>query len=140
MKYYKIEAEIGVIQIEFNKNVITSITFSDDNGDTQIEKIKIKKLYKKLKKYKYIEQGTDFQKIVWNEIKKIPFGETKTYQQIANNIGKPNSCRAVANACGKNNLALLIPCHRVVGKNDLGGYKWNINRKIKLLELEKSVN
>ena len=58
--------------------------------------------------------ATEFQKLVWNEIDKIPFGETKSYKDIAINIGKPNASRAVANACGQNLLPVIRPCHRVI--------------------------
>ena len=68
-------------------------------------------------------QGTDFQISVWKEIAKIPYGETRTYKDLANAIGKPNSSRAVANACGKNPYPLIIPCHRVIRTDgNLGGY------------------
>jgi O-6-methylguanine DNA methyltransferase len=86
-------------------------------------------------KYKLI--GTKFEKQVWREIIKIPYGTTKTYSEIAVAINKPKSYRAVANACGKNKLCLFVPCHRVTGKNNIGGYKWNIQRKKLLLEFEK---
>ena len=67
--------------------------------------------------------GTKFQIKVWEEIKKIPIGETRSYKEIATLIGKPNSARAVANACGKNPYPITIPCHRVIKSNgDLGGY------------------
>ncbi|XWV25545.1 putative methylated-DNA-protein-cysteine methyltransferase [Tupanvirus deep ocean] len=82
--------------------------------------------------------GTEFQKKVWKAICKIPYGYTKTYSDIANEIGFPNSCRAVANACGQNKIALFVPCHRVVGKNNVGGYKWNSQRKKWLLKFEKN--
>ena len=58
--------------------------------------------------------ATEFQKLVWNEIDKIPFGETKSYKDIAISIGKPNASRAVANACGQNPLPVIRPCHRVI--------------------------
>ena len=79
-------------------------------------------------------RGTAFQKQVWQALQKIPYGETCTYKDIANQINKPASIRAVGNACGANPTALIIPCHRVV-KNDgsLGGYRWGIERKRKLL-------
>ena len=82
-------------------------------------------------------RGTAFQKQVWEALKKIPYGETCTYKDIANQINKPKSVRAVGNACGANPVALIVPCHRVV-KNDgsLGGYRWGIERKKKLLNLE----
>ena len=59
-------------------------------------------------------EGTNFQRTVWKEISKIPFGETRTYKDLAIAIGKPNSLRAVANACGKNPYPVIIPCHRVI--------------------------
>jgi len=82
-------------------------------------------------------RGTAFQKQVWEALKKIPYGETCTYKDIANQINKPASVRAVGNACGANPVALIVPCHRVV-KNDgsLGGYRWGIERKKKFLNLE----
>jgi len=68
-------------------------------------------------------EGTDFQIKVWNEIKQIPLGEVRTYKQIAESIGHPNSSRAVANACGKNPHPQIIPCHRVIRSDGgLGGY------------------
>ena len=85
-------------------------------------------------------EGTDFQIKVWNEIKQIPLGEVRTYKQIAESIGHPNSSRAVANACGKNPHLLIIPCHRVIRSDgSLGGYsgKGGIKQKRRLLRLEK---
>ena len=83
--------------------------------------------------------GTKFQIKVWNELKKIPRGEVRTYKEIAIAIGKPNSARAVANACGKNPRLIEIPCHRVI-KSDgsLGGYsaKGGVSAKYKLLKKE----
>ena len=83
--------------------------------------------------------GTNFQKMVWKEISKIPYGETRSYKQIAINIGRPNSSRAVANACGKNPYPEIIPCHRVVRSDgSVGGYslKGGINQKKWLLKEE----
>ena len=81
-------------------------------------------------------KGTEFQLKVWNEIKKIPKGNVKTYKEIAEIIGNPNSARAVANACGKNPFLIKIPCHRVVRSDGgLGGYsgKGGVDMKKKLL-------
>tara|TARA_B100000287_G_scaffold102632_1_gene94834 strand:+ start:152 stop:427 length:276 start_codon:yes stop_codon:yes gene_type:complete len=83
--------------------------------------------------------GTKFQISVWNEIKKIPKGQTKTYKDIALALKKPKSSRAVANACGKNPLLIEIPCHRVIRSDGkLGGYsgKGGVNQKRKLLKEE----
>ena len=83
--------------------------------------------------------GTNFQIKVWNEIKKIPYGEVRTYKQIAESIGHPDSSRAVANACAKNPYAPIIPCHRVVRTDgSLGGYSGlgGVETKIRLLTEE----
>ena len=84
-------------------------------------------------------KGTKFQIMVWNELKKIPEGEVRTYKEIALAIGKPNSSRAVANACGKNPRPIEIPCHRVIRSDGhLGGYsgKGGSSTKRKLLKKE----
>lgn len=82
--------------------------------------------------------GTLFQKKVYNALLKIPYGETSTYEQIAKKIGSPKAYRAVGLSNGKNPIALLIPCHRVVGKNgSLTGYAGGLTRKKKLLEMER---
>ncbi len=84
-------------------------------------------------------QGTKFQLAVWQQLCRIPVGQTITYSELAKRIGQPKATRAVANACGANLLAVIIPCHRVVRKSgDLGGYAWGVERKAKLLELEKA--
>jgi O-6-methylguanine DNA methyltransferase len=70
-------------------------------------------------------------------LRRIPFGSTRSYQEIAKAIGKPSAVRAVARACASNRLALVIPCHRVIrGDKSLGGYRWGLERKQKLLERE----
>ena len=83
--------------------------------------------------------GTDFQIAVWRELLKIPSGKTKTYKEIAISIGRPNSSRAVANACAQNPYAPEVPCHRVLRSDgSLGGYsaEGGIERKRELLESE----
>ena len=83
--------------------------------------------------------GTEFQKRVWAAISRIPYGETKSYNRIAEEIGMPNAYRAVANACGANPVPLIVPCHRVIRKNGgLGGYGMGIERKEYLLKMEKA--
>jgi AraC family transcriptional regulator of adaptative response/methylated-DNA-[protein]-cysteine methyltransferase len=82
--------------------------------------------------------GTAFQWKVWKEIQAIPYGKTATYSGIADALGAPNSSRAVARACATNHVALVIPCHRVIGKDGgLHGYRWGNERKLKLLKLEQ---
>ena len=84
-------------------------------------------------------KGTKFQIMVWNELKKIPKGEVRTYKEIALAIGKPNSARAVANACGKNPKPIKTPCHRVISSDgSIGGYsgKGGVEKKRALLKKE----
>src|SRR5712692_1319314 len=82
--------------------------------------------------------GTAFQWKVWKKIQSIPYGKTATYSGIAGALGSPNASRAVARACATNHVALVIPCHRVIGKDGgLHGYRWGNERKLKLLKLEQ---
>jgi len=84
-------------------------------------------------------RATAFQRRVWQELQKIPFGETRTYAEVAQAIGQPRATRAVARACATNPAALVIPCHRVVREDgDLGGYRWGVERKRSLLERENA--
>ena len=82
-------------------------------------------------------EGTEFQKKVWAEMAKIPFGETMSYGEIAEKIGCPKGARAVGLACNKNKIPIIIPCHRVVGKNgNLTGFAGGLDVKAQLLKLE----
>ncbi len=85
--------------------------------------------------------GTNFQKKVWRELIKIPYGETRSYKQIAELIGNPKACRAIGSANNKNPIIIIIPCHRVIGATGkLIGYGGGLDRKKCLLKLEKSMN
>ncbi len=82
--------------------------------------------------------GTDFQKRVWKQLLKIPYGKTKSYKDIATAIGDPKACRAVGTANGKNPICIVVPCHRVIAASGtLGGYSGGLHIKEKLLEIEK---
>ena len=81
--------------------------------------------------------GTPFQQRVWGELQRIPYGETRSYSQVAASIDAPRAVRAVASACARNRLSIIIPCHRVVRETGaLGGYRWGLARKKKLLARE----
>ena len=83
-------------------------------------------------------RATAFQRCVWEYLQSIPFGETKSYAQVAKAIGKPQACRAVARACATNPVAVAIPCHRVVREDGtMGGYRWGVERKKRLLQMEQ---
>jgi len=84
-------------------------------------------------------RATAFQRRVWEELRRIPYGTTRSYSEIASKIGTPAASRAVARACATNPVALVIPCHRVIGKSgEPGGYRWGKKRKERLLEVEKA--
>jgi AraC family transcriptional regulator of adaptative response/methylated-DNA-[protein]-cysteine methyltransferase len=86
-------------------------------------------------------RATAFQRRVWETLRRIPRGETRTYSQIAKEIGQPTAVRAVARACATNPVAVVVPCHRVIGSDGtLTGYRWGLERKKKLLELEQSAS
>lgn len=148
-KYYK--SPIGIINVLYAEEGVYKITLVKSIPEDYFEERKNDlgdKVVSELKEYfngqrkefdfPLIIVGTDFQRAVWKELKKINYGEVKTYSDIAKNIGKPNACRAVGNANNKNPFIIVIPCHRVVGKNKKsGGYAFGIEMRDKLLELEK---
>ena len=143
---------IGNIAIFCKNDFIVSIKFIGKNFDSSNIEFKetklIKDTYKQLSEYflgkrKFFivplkQNGTDFQNKVWNALKKIPYGETRSYKDIAIEIGNPKACRAVGMANNKNKIPVIIPCHRVIGiNNKLVGYAGGLHIKMKLLELEK---
>lgn len=86
-----------------------------------------------------LSTGTPFQQTVWEALLKIPYGKTISYAQLANHIGQPTACRAVANANGKNPISLIIPCHRVIASDGkLGGYTGGVEIKQTLLDIEQA--
>ena len=84
-------------------------------------------------------RATAFQLRVWNYLQSIPYGQTRSYSEVAAAIGKPAAVRAVASACARNTVAILIPCHRVIrGNGELAGYRWGLPRKRRILETERN--
>jgi len=82
--------------------------------------------------------GTAFQRQVWEALRRIPPGQTRSYRAIAEELGRPSAVRAVAQACASNRLAVVIPCHRAVRQSgELGGYRWGVERKRRLLAQER---
>ncbi len=144
--------EKGVCLLEFADREILEKEFSDLQkllSATMIagENEHIKQAKKEIREYFSGERrvfevslhipGTDFQKAVWEALQTIPYGKTVSYQHQANLIGRPTAMRAVASANGSNRIAIILPCHRVIGKNGkLTGYGGGIERKKWLLELE----
>lgn len=150
INYFCYDTEIGRIKISEKDEKIIGLGFSDYKKENEIEKETdaIRKTYLQLKKYLSgkrknfdieIEMiGTEFQKKVWKELLNIPYGETRSYKDIAIAIGNGKACRAVGNANNKNPIAIIVPCHRVVGSNgSMTGYAGGLNIKEKLLKIEK---
>ena len=85
-------------------------------------------------------QATAFQRRVWEYLRTIPYGETRTYRQIAADLGSPGGARAVGRACATNPVAVVVPCHRVLRHDGhLGGYRWGVERKQALLDQERKL-
>ncbi|MDR3155743.1 MAG: methylated-DNA--[protein]-cysteine S-methyltransferase [Holosporaceae bacterium] len=153
MNCFSRETVIGNIAIYANEKAVTRLCFgkcSDaaiENAETEI----IKEAFAQLQEYlngsrtkfdlKFEYGGSNFQMAVWDQLKKIPYGETRTYKKIADNSNNPKSCRAVGVACGQNPIPIFIPCHRVIGSNgNLTGYGGGLHIKKRLLEMEKTVS
>jgi AraC family transcriptional regulator of adaptative response/methylated-DNA-[protein]-cysteine methyltransferase len=85
--------------------------------------------------------ATAFQRRVWEELRRIPWGTTRTYSEVARALGRPTATRAVARACATNPTAIVVPCHRVIRSDgSLGGYRWGLGRKKLLLERERKAS
>lgn len=139
---------IGKLSIISNAFEIVSIKFSNDPLGGESNAI-IKKAIIQIEQYLRGERtqfslplrpnGTNFQQKVWNELLKVPYGQTCSYQEIANCIQNPLGVRAVGNALNKNPILIVIACHRVIGKNKLlSGYVAGVDHKKWLIELEKT--
>ncbi len=84
-------------------------------------------------------EGTSFQKRVWMKMQEIPYGEVVSYKELAILSGSPKSARAVGNVCHNNKILIIVPCHRVVASNGLGGFGLRLDIKVRLLELENNI-
>ncbi|MDR2107228.1 MAG: methylated-DNA--[protein]-cysteine S-methyltransferase [Holosporaceae bacterium] len=149
--YFSRKTIIGDITICARENAVIGLHFGGryfseaENAESEI----IRKAFAQLDEYlegsrrdfdiKLAYDGSNFRVSVWDQLRRIPCGETKSYKEIACGAGNPRSCRAVGKACGKNPIPVFIPCHRVVGADgNLTGYAGGINLKKKLLKIEKT--
>ena len=145
-----IQTKIGKIELQEENGCIIEININKEtkpNGEIKSNKI-LEEAEKQLKEYfdgkrKKFEilnpKGTEFMKKVWKELQKIPYGETRTYKEIAKKVGCEKGARAVGMANNKNPIPIIIPCHRVIGANGkLVGYALGLEMKEQLLELEKA--
>lgn len=141
------KSPVGLLEIKFNEEEVTSIFFVEESEAAD----KPNKIFRECKKqlteyfkgerrtfdFPFRQTGSAFQKKVWNELAKIPFGKTISYLQLAKGIGDVKAIRAAASANGKNKLPIVVPCHRVIGSDGtLVGYAGGLSRKQFLLEHE----
>ena len=143
--YYK--SPIGILEIKVENNIVLGLRIVESCSKISERTGYFAEVVKQLDEYfegkrtkfelNISPKGTEFQKKVWAELLKIPYGKTKSYQEIAKTIGNPNAQRAVGSACNKNPILLIIPCHRVISKTGkLTGFACGIDRKEQLLKLE----
>jgi methylated-DNA-[protein]-cysteine S-methyltransferase len=144
--------KIGMLKVSGDLLGLSSVIFTNDTAITVSNKIppSLKEPVLQLQEYlkgtrthfslKLNPKGTEFQKKVWKDLQNIPFGKTKSYQQMANEMGDPKVIRAAASANGKNPISIIIPCHRVIGSDgSLTGYAGGLHRKKWLLAHESPV-
>ncbi len=157
MHYGFVETPFGLILIAWIERGIVHVAFCDDERARALEILKRQwedadyhenavgaalmieqtLFVRDAQSIKPILSGTDFQIKVWTALLDLPFGSVATYQDIAHAIGRPTAVRAVANAIAHNNIAFLVPCHRVIAKSGaLAGYRWGVHRKKVLLDWE----
>lgn len=146
-----LQTPLGLLKIEGNDDGLTAVVFSDEVQQTTTQiPLKLRDAVGQLQEYfdskrhsfdlPLNPKGSDFQKRVWQHLQSIPYGKTKSYQSIANELGDPKVIRAAASANGKNPIAVIIPCHRVIGSDgSLTGYAGGLHRKKWLLEHESPV-
>ena len=156
MKYIKyVETKLGKIGIvEENSKIVKVIINNGNNRNSKDKNVEEKDTKLLLEAKKQLEEyfegkrkvfdlpleqkGTEFQKKVWNALKEIPYGETRTYKEVAKMLGNEKASRAVGMANNKNNIPIIVPCHRVIGSNGkLVGYALGLDMKKYLLDLEK---
>lgn len=143
--YYK--KDNFIFEIGYNKKIESiKIVEKEKTGEkSPLTDLAFKEISKfldgKLEKFSFEinPKGTNFQKKVWKEIEKIPYGKTITYKYLGDKINS-KAYQAIGSACGKNPILFRIPCHRVLGKNNLGGFSYGLSLKKKLLEMEKKEN
>ncbi|RIW17343.1 methylated-DNA--[protein]-cysteine S-methyltransferase [Algoriphagus lacus] len=142
-----IYSPIGNIRINSKEGCLSELQFTEEATDGKILDQVLLATQEQLEEYfsgkrKVFDMpiglgGTDFQRKVWMEVAKIPFGQTTTYMKISQKLGNPSAIRAAGAAIGANPILIILPCHRVLGSDgDLTGYAGGLNKKKALLELE----
>ncbi len=148
-----VHSPIGMLEIQATQTAVHSIRFMKDNEEiksivendlTQQCSIELTEYFEGTRKQFTIptqQEGTDFQQEIWEAVAKIPYAKTVSYLDLAKKANDENLTRAVGTANGKNQLAIVVPCHRVIGSNGkLTGYAWGLHRKQWLLDHEAKTN
>ena len=150
MKYYfKTKINNYFFTIVEEDNFITYITLDDLEIDGLNQKtaliaktkVELEEYFRGLRTIFDIPiklNGTKFQNMVWQEMLNIPYGSVLSYGELAKNVNNPKAVRAIGSVCHNNKILIIVPCHRVVAKNSIGGFGCGVEMKIKLLELEKN--
>ena len=144
--YYN--SPLGLVWIEEERGCISALRFVNERVVAEKTSALLKNAYNQVDEYFHgqrknfdlplFQSGTDFQKKAWSYLQRIPYGETVAYKDEAIALGDAKACRAVGSANGKNNIAIIIPCHRVLSSDgSLGGYAYGVDVKKALLELEQ---
>ena len=147
MPQFTMQSPLGFLTVTEENRAITALSFGGDR-ETSPPTPLLQEAYRQLTAYfsgtrrtfdlPLSPRGTPFQTAVWQALCAIPYGETRTYGEIAAAVGKPSACRAVGMANHNNPIPIFIPCHRVIGRNGtLTGYAGGLERKGKLLHLEQ---
>lgn len=148
--YYSIPSPIGTLYAVIHDEKIAGLSICHPHGDIKAERTAtVSELEAQLEEYfrgerrqidiEFKESGTDWQRKCYREIRNIPYGEVRTYKQIAAAVGNTSASRAVGRACNANPLLIITPCHRVVGTSGaLTGFAAGLEAKRKLIEIEKS--
>ena len=144
----RLESPIGAVEVTVNDAAaVLSVSFVDepvseiDTDDACSRALKQLEEYFRGERHRFelalAPDGTEFEHKVWNEVRRIPFGATDTYGEIARRLGDPDAARAVGVANARNPIAIIVPCHRVIGSSgDLTGYAGGLDRKKWLLDME----
>jgi methylated-DNA-[protein]-cysteine S-methyltransferase len=142
---------IGIVRIEETEGSVNAVSVLEDETEilapkSPVSKMAVQQLHeyftgkRSIFDFPYHQTGTPFQQQVWQELSKVGFGQTQSYLQLANAFGNPLAIRAIASANGKNKLWIVVPCHRIIGKNgELTGYAGGLWRKKWLLQHEATV-
>jgi AraC family transcriptional regulator, regulatory protein of adaptative response / methylated-DNA-[protein]-cysteine methyltransferase len=161
VRYTTADTPLGTVLIAATQKGVCTITFGDDASalveQLAVEFAQAERIEDKTGMEPFVAQvlaylhgtrerfelpldigATAFQRRVWDALRRIPYGQTRSYSEIAESLGAPRAVRAVANACASNPVALAIPCHRVIGKDGaIAGYRWGLHRKETLLDTER---